>query len=101
VSGGDGREQLRIEPRQAGKGLGINSISFARVVIDRSQLTSIGDKHIMPQFSKQVAHPAEWAPTSVATRHAGRLENLRGNAARVVGRRASSIASRFESRMTT
>ena len=54
----DGREQFGIEACLACKGLGISAISLARIVVDGSELSSIGHENIVPQIFELLTDPA-------------------------------------------
>ena len=70
----DGREQLGIQPRQAGEGFGIGAVALAGIVVDRPELTGIGDQHVMTEIPEQDDWPSAsgcqlpWRPGKAASR---------------------------------
>ena len=53
----NGREELGIEPRQAGQMLSIGFVCLAGVAVDQTQLAGVGNQDLMPELLEQAAGP--------------------------------------------
>jgi hypothetical protein len=73
----DGREELRIEPRQASQMLSIGFVGLAGVLVDQTQPAGVGYQDLMPELLEQAAgptrvgaglhgHPAGWQAGELA-----------------------------------
>ena len=51
------REQLRVQPRQAGEVLGVEPVRLAALTVDEPQLPWVGHQHLVAQTLKQSADP--------------------------------------------
>src|SRR3712207_2539602 len=49
------REQLRVQPRQAGEVLGVETVRLAPLTVDEPQLPWVGLQHLVAQTLKQSA----------------------------------------------